>query len=80
MGPGHVVKALSASQRLIHCALERGIHKHFDSVRKYGRKKSFFLITREEIGYHFHVRSLQVQRGATLQTKDQKKKRHTANN
>jgi hypothetical protein len=44
-------------------ALEREIHKHFDSVRKYGRKKEFFLITKEEIGYHFHVRSLQVQRG-----------------
>jgi hypothetical protein len=45
-------------------ALERDIHKHFDSVRKYGRKKEFFLVTKEEIGYYFHVRSLQVQRGA----------------
>jgi hypothetical protein len=42
-------------------ALEREIHKHFDSVRKYGKKKEFFLITKEEIGYHFHIRSLQVQ-------------------
>ena len=44
-------------------ALERELHRHFESVRKYGRKKEFFLVTKEEIGYQFHVRSLQVQRG-----------------
>jgi hypothetical protein len=44
-------------------ALERELHRHFDSVRKYGRKKEFFLVTKEEIGYQFHLRSLQVQRG-----------------
>jgi hypothetical protein len=55
-------------------ALEREIHRHFDSVRKYGRKKEFFLIAKEEIGYHFHVRSLQVhnERKESAQTKKRK--------
>ena len=39
-------------------ALERAIHAFYASVRKYGRKKEFFLLSREEAVYHFHVRSL----------------------
>ena len=30
-------------------ALENEIHKHFASVRKYGRKKEFFLVSRSEV-------------------------------
>jgi hypothetical protein len=67
-------------------ALEREIHKHFDAVRKYGRKKEFFLVSKEEVGYHFHVRSLQVQQmaaGRELQkdtkTKNQKHSKYFDN-
>ena len=33
--------------------LERKIHKHFAAVRKYGRKKEFFTLTRSEIVKYF---------------------------
>ena len=39
-------------------ALERKIHDHFALVRKYGRKKEFFTISRMEIIEHFHYRSV----------------------
>ena len=38
--------------------LERAIHSYFHSVRKYGRRKEFFLVSREEIVEHFHLRSV----------------------
>ena len=41
-------------------ALEREIHSHFNSVRKYGRKKEFFTISRSEIVEHFHIRSMNL--------------------
>ena len=41
-------------------ALEREIHSHFDSVRKYGRKKEFFIISRSDIVEHFHIRSMNL--------------------
>lgn len=41
-------------------ALERAIHAFYASVRKYGRKKEFFLLAREDVVYHFHVRSLEA--------------------
>lgn len=40
-------------------ALEREIHLHFDSVRKYGRKKEFFTVSRDQIGNYFHMKSIQ---------------------
>lgn len=43
-------------------ALERTLHDFYASVRKYGRKKEFFLLSREEVCYQFHVRSMQVSR------------------
>ena len=35
--------------------LEREIHRHFDDVRKYGRKKEFFTLTREEVKTFFET-------------------------
>jgi hypothetical protein len=52
--------------------LEKAIHKHFDSVRKYGLKKEFFVLSKEHITEHFRVRSLMgVQDGAGSFTKTQ---------
>ena len=36
-------------------ALEREIHEHFASVRKYGRKKEFFLLSRSALIDHFQT-------------------------
>ncbi len=36
-------------------ALEREIHAHFASVRKYGRKKEFFLLSRSAVIDHFQT-------------------------
>jgi hypothetical protein len=33
--------------------MERAIHAHYDSVRKYGKKKEFFTLTREEVAEYF---------------------------
>ena len=34
-------------------ALEKAIHRHFDSVRTYGRRKEFFTLTRAQVVAHF---------------------------
>ena len=36
--------------------LEKAIHRYYESARKYGRKKEFFLLSRDEIIEHFHLR------------------------
>ncbi len=33
--------------------MEREIHKHFDGVRRYGKKKEFFTLTSDEVIQHF---------------------------
>lgn len=38
--------------------LEREIHAHYESVRKYGRKKEFFAISIPEAVHQFHLRSM----------------------
>ena len=40
-------------------ALERTIHAHYDSVRKFGRKKEFFMISRDEVVDFFHAKSIE---------------------
>ena len=41
-------------------ALERTIHAFYASARKYGRRKEFFMLSRDNVVYHFHVRSLEA--------------------
>ena len=57
-------------------ALEREIHAHYDSVRKYGMKKEFFLVDEDDVVAYFHalaVRAMamppKVPRGEPTQTK-----------
>jgi hypothetical protein len=56
-------------------ALERAIHAFYASVRKYGRKKEFFLLSREEAVYHFHVRSLEAMGSGVSSSVEKVKKR-----
>jgi len=46
-------------------ALERTIHAFYASSRRYGRKKEFFMLSREDVVYHFHVRSLEAMGGSS---------------
>jgi hypothetical protein len=46
-------------------ALERTIHAFYASSRRYGRKKEFFMLSREDVVYHFHVRSLEAVGGGS---------------
>lgn len=55
-------------------ALERTLHTFYASARKYGRKKEFFLLSREEVSYQFHVRSLGVLDKTKTQSEDKKRK------
>ena len=41
-------------------ALEKNIHAHYDSVRKFGRKKEFFMISRDEAVEFFHTKSIEA--------------------
>ena len=41
-------------------ALEKEIHAHYNAVRKYGRKKEFFIVSREEILEYFHIMSFKA--------------------
>ena len=41
-------------------ALEKNIHAHYDSVRKFGRKKEFFMISRDEAVEFFHMKSIEA--------------------
>jgi hypothetical protein len=59
-------------------ALERSIHAFYASVRKYGRKKEFFLLSREEAVYHFHVRSLEAMGSGVSSSVEKVKKRKAA--
>ena len=38
--------------------LEQEIHLHFDSVRKYGKKKEFFVLSIDQIVNYFHIRAI----------------------
>jgi hypothetical protein len=38
--------------------LEQDIHRHFEAVRKYGRKKEFFVLSQDQIHEYFHMLSL----------------------
>jgi hypothetical protein len=60
-------------------ALERAIHAFYASVRKYGRKKEFFLLSREEAVYHFHVRSLDAMGSGVSTVVEKVKKRKIGN-
>ena len=41
-------------------ALEKEIHAHYNAVRKYGKKKEFFILSREDILEYFHVMSFKA--------------------
>ena len=41
-------------------ALEKEIHAHYNAIRKYGRKKEFFIVSREEILEYFHIMSFKA--------------------
>ena len=56
--------------------LEREIHLHFNAVRKYGRKKEFFVLSKDQILEHFHLCSiLQVQTKVVEQDDDKSHKK-----
>lgn len=42
-------------------SLEREIHSFYASARRYGKKKEFFLLSREEVIDQFHLRTLATQ-------------------
>ena len=50
--PFEVVAAVPSTNPF---ALEREVHKHYDSVRKYGMKKEFFLVDEDDIVAYFHA-------------------------
>lgn len=53
--PFHLVASIPCKNPFL---LERAIHSYFGSVRKYGLKKEFFLLSREDVVEHFHLRSV----------------------
>ena len=41
-------------------ALEKRIHAHYDHVRKFGRKKEFFMIARDEAVEYYNTKSVEI--------------------
>ena len=60
--------------------LEREIHEHFHSVRKYGRKKELFELSRIAVVNHFHSISEMTEQHARLQENDMRKRKRNETN
>ena len=63
--------------------MEREIHAHYASVRKYGRKKEFFMLGREEVTLYFRslaVKAMQDPQGRRLDKKRTRKDLQSENN
>ena len=60
--------------------LEREIHEHFHSVRKYGRKKELFELSRIAVVNHFHSISEMTEQHARLQENDTRKRKRNETN
>lgn len=70
--PFHLVSSIPSKNPF---ALEREIHEHFRLVRKYGRKKEFFVLSVAEVVDYFHFRSLTPMAPVSGSTDSVKRKR-----